>query len=98
MKDKEINVTKCQYHNKNGKCRIPHFENGIKYVSCNCDEWYCDFKQLKHKEQECEKLKEENLAYKQTCEDLKNALDESMQECIDLAKVIEEHSQKQRLA
>lgn len=53
--------------------------------------------QLRNKEQECEKLKEENLAYKQTCENLKNALDESMQECIDLAKVIEEHSQKQRL-
>lgn len=59
MKDKEINVTKCQYYNKNEKCRIPHFENGIKYVSCNCDELDCDFKQLKRKEQECEELKKE---------------------------------------
>ena len=59
---------------------------------------FCNYKQLQSKEQECEELKKENLAYKQTCEDLKNALDESMQECLDLAKVIEEYSQKQRQA
>lgn len=66
-----------------------------EHLDAFVDEWNDLFQR---KEQECEELKKENLAYKQTCEDLKNALDESMQECLDLAKVTEEHSQKQRLA
>lgn len=53
-----IDVSECQYYNKNGKCRIPHFENKIKYVSCNCLEWDCEYKQLQEE-------KFENLNNKQ---------------------------------
>lgn len=52
-----IDVSVCKHYKINGKCRIPHYQQGIKYVNCNCNEWDCYFKQSAHKTQECEKLK-----------------------------------------
>lgn len=52
-----IDVSKCEHYKNNGKCRIPHYQQGIKYVSCNCNEWDCAYKQLKRLQEENEKLK-----------------------------------------
>lgn len=56
-----VDVSKCKHYKINGKCRIPHYQQGIRYVSCNCDEWDCYYKQLARKTQECgQKEKEIN--------------------------------------
>lgn len=52
-----VDVSGCDYFKNNGKCRIPHYQQNIKYTCCNCSEWNCYYKQLKRKEQECEELK-----------------------------------------
>lgn len=54
-----INVSECIHYKNNGKCRIPHYQQSIKYTCCNCNEWDCYFKQLTRKTQECEDLKEQ---------------------------------------
>ena len=51
-----VEVSCCDHYKSNGKCRIPHYQHGIKYTCCNCNEWDCYFKQLARKEQECNKL------------------------------------------
>ena len=55
-----IDVSECVQYKNNGKCRIPHYQQGIKYVSCNCNEWDCEYKQLKRLQEENEGLKEKN--------------------------------------
>lgn len=52
-----VDVSGCKHYKINGKCRIPHYQQGIKYINCNCNEWDCYFKQLTLKTQECEELK-----------------------------------------
>lgn len=42
----EIDVSKCKHYKSNGKCKIPHYQQGIKFTSCNCSEWDCYYKQL----------------------------------------------------
>lgn len=82
-----IDVIGCNFYKKGGKCLIPHYQQNIKYSCCNCLEWDCYYKQLKRKEQECERLKHDNEyevgALEKTIdnlivesEELKNCLDE----------------------
>ena len=47
-----VDVSGCDYFKNNGKCRMPHYQQNIKYTCCNCSEWNCYYKQLKRKEQE----------------------------------------------
>ena len=61
MTDKEIiidgvDVSGCDYFKNNGKCRISHYQQNIKYTCCNCSEWNCYYKQLKRKERALDKL------------------------------------------
>ena len=56
LEDKQIiidgvDVSMCNYYKNNGKCRIPHYQQNIKYTCCNCSEWNCYYKQLKRKEE-----------------------------------------------
>ena len=52
-----VEVSGCNYYKNNGKCRIPHYQQGIKYTCCNCNEWDCYYKQLKRAEQKLAKIK-----------------------------------------
>lgn len=53
-----VEVSCCDHYKSNGKCRIPHYQHGIKYTCCNCNEWDCYFKQLARKGQKNEKLED----------------------------------------
>lgn len=55
----KIICKECEYYKKNGKCRIPHYQNGIKFVNCNCEDWHCAFKQLIEQKSLYQDLQEE---------------------------------------
>lgn len=62
----DVEVSCCDHYKSNGKCRIPHYQHGIKYTCCNCNEWDCYFKQLARRIQENEELRkkrEENTTF-----------------------------------
>ena len=35
-----IEVSCCDHYKSNGKCRIPHYQHGIKYTCCNWNEFF----------------------------------------------------------
>ena len=71
-----VDVSGCNYYKNNGKCRIPHYQQGIKYTCCNCNEWNCYYKQLKYKEQEYEELRQyHNKCCKENVKKLKELLE-----------------------
>lgn len=64
-----VDVSGCKHYKINGKCRIPHYQQGIRYVSCNCDEWDCYYKQRARKAQECKKLNDKIIDMNSIIED-----------------------------
>ena len=64
-----IEVSCCDHYKSNGKCRIPHYIQNVKYTCCNCNEWDCYFKQLARKGQENEKLEKTLLGIKDIAEE-----------------------------
>lgn len=52
-----VDVSGCDYFKNSGKCRIPHYQQNVKYTCCNCSEWNCCYKQLKRAEQKLDKIK-----------------------------------------
>lgn len=65
----EIDITNCEYYKSNGKCRIPHYQQGIKFTSCNCDEWDCYYKQLQQLKEHCKQVDETNkILYQEKCD------------------------------
>ena len=75
-----VDVSGCKHYKINGKCRIPHYQQGIKYVNCNCNEWDCYYKQLKRKEQECEKLRGDFHSTNEQLKDYKEHYDKQSEE------------------
>ena len=88
MTDKEIiidgvDVSGCKHYKINGKCRIPHYQQGIEYVNCTCNEWDCYFKQF-------QKEKFENLNNRQMVESTENLIYENS----ELIKNLKEKEQE----
>ena len=71
-----VDVSGCVHYKNNGKCRIPHYQQSIKYTCCNCNEWDCDFKQLARKTQECDGLKDKIKYMEEYIKTVENARDE----------------------
>ena len=96
MTDKEqimidgVDVSGCKHYKINGKCRIPHYQQGIKYVNCNCNEWDCYFKQF-------QKEKFENLNNRQMVERAENLIYENSELIKNLKEKEQECEQKQKI-
>lgn len=95
MTDKEqimidgVDVSGCKHYKINGKCRIPHYQQGIKYVNCNCNEWDCYFKQF-------QKEKFENLNNRQMVECAENLIYENSELIKNLKEKEQECEQKDK--
>ena len=61
-----VDVSKCEFLTKTGHCRAHMSIMGIDTNKCECFP-NCYFKQLKRKEQECNKLKQTIAEIKEIC-------------------------------
>lgn len=85
MTDKHIidgvDVNECNHYKNNGKCCIPHYQQGIKYTCCNCNEWDCYYKQLQREKQNSQEARDTAIKEFNRAEELKTLLKRKEQEC-----------------